>query len=330
MIKLSPKALSYTGKVIIILALVIVALRSYTIAIFDGLNYNTFLAPAGKVLEPNKNDFSFAVMSDSGAMDEILERVIRKANKTNAKFVLYLGDLIRYRNPSHFKWIAEELTEELHGLPFYMVPGNHEVLSSSGAADRKVYSQMFGQTHYWFSYGDTLFIGLDTAEEKIDEEQFIWLQEVLNSFRGKYKYCIIFTHVPPINPIGERFRQLDNYSREKLAQIIKDKDISLILSGHVHYYSQTTFEGIPLITTPSSGQKIRGVVDKYGYVEVNVSDDKIISKEIYYDKKVKDKQSTIEIFFSSAIVKKSILQLSLLMLFLGSMLLLVGRKIKYK
>lgn len=151
------RRLNILGIVLIFGALVVVSMRSFVVESFNDARHKSFMAPAGKMFAPDAGHFYFAAVSDTGARNEPVERIMNEIRKSKARFVLYVGDLVRYRNPSHFQWMAEEIDEKLGKTPLYAVPGNHEILSVNGVVDRSLYNEVFGPGYYWFSYGDVLF-----------------------------------------------------------------------------------------------------------------------------------------------------------------------------
>lgn len=313
----------YFGIVLIFGSLMAVALRNYTIASFEDSEHKSFMAPAGKMMHSDVVDFSFAAVSDTGARNESGEFIMNEIRKSSAKFVLYVGDLVRYRNPSHFKWMAEEIDEKLGKLNLYAVPGNHEVLSVDGKVDRTLYHEIFGQTYYWFSYGDVLFIGLDSSTESYDDEQLKWLEKTLKKIRPQFKYCVIYSHVPPVNVKTPNSKRLDNHSRDKFAKVIRDRGINLLISGHVHFFSESLFEGIPLVTLPSSGQPIRSEIKKFGYVTFDMSENGLKDVTVKFVK-VGDDVERFESFMSNAFVKTEINDVALWIFALGMSLVLLG------
>lgn len=317
------------GIMMMFFALVMVALRSFTIDNFNSAKHKSFLAPAGDMMEQDENNFSFAAVSDTGARNEPIEFIMNEIRKSDAKFVLYLGDLVRFRNPSHFKWMAEEIDEKLGHVPLYMVPGNHEITSIDGKFSHKLYNELFGQSYYWFSYGEVLFIGLDTSTESIDEAQLKWLNNVLTRIRPDYKYCIIYTHVPPFNLINNHTHRLDDESVKKFEEVLRGKDINLLMFGHVHYYSEDEFAGIPMITLPSSGQPIRSTVRKFGYVKVKVSPQGVDNVKVEYID-TGDDVEYLESFMSNALVKNEINEVSLWFFGFGLIILILGKYIRKK
>lgn len=321
------KTMEICGVSLMFLALFLVAVRSFTIDIFDEGRYQSFLAPAGKIMDAEKDSFSFVVASDTGAKNRSIEYIAKKARKSDASFILYLGDLVRYRNPSHFKWITDELAQKLKNFPFYAVPGNHEILTEDGVVDRTLYTSVFGQPYYWFGYGNTLFIGLNSSEGILSQSQLEWLSVILKKIRPQFKYCVIFSHYPPISKDRKINRELDPVSRKKFEEVIRGRDVDLILAGHVHYFWKGEFAGIPLVTVPSSGQPVRSDIDKLGYVKVRIGKDGIFSvKEHYID--VDSDMEFMEVFFSNALVKDEINDISMGLFLFGLVLFVLGNRLK--
>ena len=132
-----------SGKYLTVAGLVLLAIRSFAIEIFSFPPENNYIAPAGRVMEPEEETFSFAAASDTGAKNAPIERIVKQAQEGGNRFLLYLGELVRYRNISHFRWIVSELDEKLD-LPFYMIPGNHEIADRFGSDNKYIYRMVIG------------------------------------------------------------------------------------------------------------------------------------------------------------------------------------------
>lgn len=319
------RRLNILGIVLIFGALVVVSMRSFVVESFNDARHKSFMAPAGKMFAPDAGHFYFAVVSDTGARNEPVEKIMNEIRKSKARFVLYVGDLVRYRNPSHFQWMAEEIDEKLGKTPLYAVPGNHEILSVNGVVDRSLYNEVFGPGYYWFSYGEVLFVGLDSSTSAYDDEQLQWLDKTLAKIRPQFKYCVIFSHVPPVNVKVPNDHRLFDESRDRFAEVIRNRGVNLLISGHVHYYSESEFAGVPLITLPSSGQPIRSEIKKFGYVMFKADRDGIAKiKPVYVE--AGDDMEHWEAFMSSALVDEDINFFSV-WVFCAGVVLLFGGKI---
>ena len=317
------RRLGFYGWGLVFIALFMIALRSFVVEFFENAKYRSFMAPAGKMFAHNQQKFSFAAVSDTGARNEPIERILERIRHSKAKFVLYVGDLVRYRNPSHFKWIADEIDEKLGHLPLYAVPGNHEIYSVNGKVDKSLYNELFGQGYYWFSYGDVLFIGLDSSTSSYDDEQLHWLEKTLTKIRPQFKFCVIFSHVPPINVRAPNTHRLFDGARERFAKVIAGKNVNLLISGHVHHFSESEFAGVPLVTLPSSGQPIRSEIRKFGYVEFEFGPKGIRKvKPIYVISD--DDMEHFEAFMSNALVDKMINSVAVWLLGIGGVLIVLN------
>ncbi len=312
------------GRYFFVSGLFLLAVRSFTIEIFAIPPENNYIAPAGQVMEPEVKSFSFAVASDTGAKNAPIERIVREAQAGGSSFLLYLGDLVRYRNISHFRWIVSELDEKLK-FPFYMIPGNHEVASRFGNDNKYLYRMIFGPLYYWFSYGEVMFVALDSSEGQYGEAQLEWLEDILEKIRPHFKYCVVYTHVPPVSNPSWRKKIFTGPTVEKLGDILKRHNINLILAGHVHQYSESSVWGIPLVTLMSSGQKIRSDIRKYGYVTVEVTPDGIGGVMPHYLKdNMENENEYVERLFSNILTDDRFLVICLFLVFAGGLLMIVG------
>lgn len=230
-----------------------------------------FYPPQSEFINPKTQNFSIAVVSDTGAEDIVLETMLQEIVNTQPKydFILHLGDFLTHRTNTGMQWLLYEIHPKLNGIPLYGTPGNHDI-TKNDIRDDIPYKTVMGPGHYWFGYGNTLFIALDTSFETIDDNQLNWLSDTLQKIRPLFKHCVIFTHVPPfdIKPEIKSNHSLDKISAQKLYNIVKNHKINMMIFGHVHYYSQDKFAGIPVYTVPSSGQIIRDPTNKYGYVHI--------------------------------------------------------------
>lgn len=299
---------------VILVASVVLALRIGTLLYFDRGIPENLLVPAGKIFALKDKSFKFAVMSDTGSFNTSMERIVKHIRKTtDAKFILHLGDLVKYNNRTHFNWIAQELNGKLKGMPLYMISGNHEM--SNGNKNLQVYEDVFGSPYYWFSYGDVLFIALDTSLHIIDDEQLEWLQGMLRKIRPQFRRCVVYTHIPPVNPRNDE-KELDEVQRDKLAEILRGQKIDLMIAGHVHYFSVSQWAGITLVTVPSSGQEPRNNSGMLGYLVVNVPEKDAVTFEEHPVKTAVDREN-VDVFMSATLTKKETGWLAMLALALG-------------
>ncbi len=119
-------------------------------------------------VETQGRDWQFAVMSDAqfvarapdSAIVAQARRTLREIKAAKPDFLVVNGDLVDEGSPADLAFARRVLTEELgDALPWYYVPGNHEVMG--GKIDNFVAE--FGPPHRTFDHEGTRFVTLDTS-----------------------------------------------------------------------------------------------------------------------------------------------------------------------
>ena len=245
--------------------------------------------PTSQFLQPDADEITVLIASDTGSNNHVLESVVADARRANPHydFMMHLGDMATTSITGYY-WILHEVRPKLAGTPLYAIPGNHDVYKRiAGVYHENVayYTTVMGAAYYWFGYGDTLFIALDTSTSDMDDVQLAWLDATLKKIRPMFRNCIVFSHVPPINPRPELVsnHNMTPESAAKFADIISKYKIDAIFCGHVHFYSQTPFAGTTLYTIPPSGQDSRDPNDsRYGYVVLKMDKTGIHDLDLRY------------------------------------------------
>ncbi len=311
------------GICVILFALVLVVLRG-VMGISFVMGDKDFYPPAGSFLKPERTEVKFIVLSDTGSQNWTLKRLIAKAKRTEKPdFMLHLGDLIVYRNIEHLYWMMDELDDKLGGIPMYLVPGNHDVKKKKGT-DKSIYQRVLGPTYYWFGYGSTLFIALDSSTEEIDEDQWAFFEQVMKKVRPQFTKVILYTHVPPIVPPEYHRHILKEEAISKMSQMLKKYPVDAIFSGHVHFYSEQNFQGIPVYTVPPSGQYFVGPVHKFGYLIVTVDKQGVHVQNVYSDRP--KSSELMSIWFVDLVLTDKIRWIAGSILLAGLLLLLMGQR----
>lgn len=278
-----------------------------THAYFDDYFFDSVQAfdhPASKFLNPTAQDITVLLASDSGSYNRILEATIVLARKAHPEydFMMYLGDMAVTGSITGYYWMLEEILPKLTGLPMYAIPGNHDVTRREGLAKQTVvnkafYTTVMGPAYYWFGYGNTLFIALDTSTPDISDAQLAWLSDTLKNIRPKFRHCVIFNHMPPINTRPDFFEDhtMNPASADALARVLRGHKINAMFFGHVHYFSTGKFAGIPIYTLPASGQSVRDKNEsRWGYVTLKINRNGVVSVEPSYIDFVGPKRESME------------------------------------
>jgi 3',5'-cyclic AMP phosphodiesterase CpdA len=148
------------------------------------------------------------------------------------------------------------------GLPFAVTPGNHD--ASSGERfrlERTIYREQWlprrpavafidGQNYpfyYAFRVGDVLFASLDaTHVGHLSRSEKAWLNDLLGEAGPRFKYRVVFSHVP-LWPFATG-RERDFLGDRELEAILQRGRVDLHLSGHHHAYYPGYKDGVRFVS----------------------------------------------------------------------------------
>lgn len=179
--------------------------------------------------------------------------------RPNASFIVSAGDQIQTidktnKDPmftgNEIEYAGYLSPEALKGLPVATTIGNHDALS-------KNYTFHFnnpnitelGTTNaggdYYYSYGDALFIVLNTNSDNIKEHEQLMKKAIASDSDAKWR---IVTLHQDIYGSGEHSNEPEIANlRYNLVPIFEENDVDIVLSGHDHTYSRSFFlEGAKL------------------------------------------------------------------------------------
>ncbi|MPM94694.1 3',5'-cyclic adenosine monophosphate phosphodiesterase CpdA [bioreactor metagenome] len=211
------------------------------------------LPPAGLTLQPERKAFTVAVFSDFAGQIDSVEKIGGDISRNDVAFTLCLGDIVKKRTALDFLHVTGEIRECMP-CPVYAAPGNWDRNDVTGWETYRAY---FGQDYYFFGYGDTLFVALNTADGNLPEEQRTFLAQTLKRERPHFRRCVIFCHIPPKDPRPEEEHAATPDFSAIFEDIIRPYRIDLILCGHIHCFTESEMAETRLVTTPSAGQEIR-------------------------------------------------------------------------
>jgi hypothetical protein len=185
-------------------------------------------------------DFRFAIVSDrtGGHRGRVFESAIDKANLMRPEFVMSVGDLIEgYTNDPAVisaQWLEFRNIATEFEMPFYFVPGNHDISNPVMAA---AWKEQFGRSYYHFVYGDVLFLCLNTedgAPSHISEEQIEYAQRALSENRN-VRWTLLFMHKPLWNANEE---PAGRAGFERIEALLADRPYT-VFAGHYHAYNKS-------------------------------------------------------------------------------------------
>ena len=212
---------------------------------------------------PNKDDsLKFGVLGDFGTGDREQYQLADQMAKLHGRFpyeiVVTVGDnLYGSERPQDFIRKFELPYKPLldAGVKFYASLGNHDAREQS----RYKLFNMDGRTYYTFKAPkeDVRFFALESDYPK--PEQIAWLEKELESSNEKWKIPY-FHH--PLYSSGERHGS-DITLRQTLEPLFIKHGVSVVLTGHDHFYERVKPQnGIVYFVVGSGGKLRSGNIDR--------------------------------------------------------------------
>ena len=212
---------------------------------------------------PNRADsLKFAVLGDfgTGSREQYdLAGVMKRVHDAFPyELVILVGDnLYGSERPQDFKKKFEDPYKPLldGGVKFYASLGNHD------AREQRYYKlfNMDGKLYYSYkpSKQSVRFFALESTY--LDPEQISWFEKELQNSNSDWK--IPYFHHPPYSS-GDRHGS-DTRLREVLEPLFLKYNVSVVFTGHDHFYERVKPQkGIVYFVAGSGGQLRRGNIDK--------------------------------------------------------------------
>lgn len=231
---------------------------------------------------PERGTFTFAFLTDSQAVPtqyNIFNTLVGKAKelRPDTAFVFHTGDVTdRGGQPEQWNGFYNQATN-LSLMPIASTPGNHEYYLTNKAdyISAEVYNQFFNNpqngpestlnSSYYFTYGNALFVMLDTIKTSNVNDLKDWFVDVVSN--NMRRVIIVGMHIGPFTgggSYGSSGRSVFN----TWAPIFDKFNVDLVLSGHEHNFapSKAIYQGevaekgygTNYIVGPASGTKTGG------------------------------------------------------------------------
>jgi len=242
----------------------------------------------------NNNDqpmFSFAIVADTHltrkeglAFEEVdgygsklaslYDDLVARVNAMNPEFVVHLGDItdpVPVSPDLDASVEAFHKASEVFSMPYYMVPGNHDVGEkihpalpaindrvsiTTSAIDQ--YERDFGKQYYSFEHGGCLFLVINTmllnSGLEQEREQWNWLLQLLSE--NSDKRLFVFAHYPLYLSARDEpdfYDNIDEPARTSLIDLLKQYRVEGYYAGHVHNYFYNYLNGMHQFILPSTG-----------------------------------------------------------------------------
>lgn len=226
-------------------------------------------------------DWQFAVMSDAqfvardpdSAIVAQARRTLREIKAARPDFLVIDGDLVDEGSPEDLAFARKVLTEELgDSLPWYYVPGNHEVMGGSVAN----FTAEFGPAHRVFDHAGTRFVTLDTSSLTLRGGGFDQIAELRAQLDAAARdnsvgSVMLIEHVPPRDPTVQKASELGDRKEAALVERwladfrrTTGKGAGLI-GGHVGVFDASHVDGVPYLINGNSGKAPSAPVDEGGF-----------------------------------------------------------------
>lgn len=211
---------------------------------------------------PNTDgSFKFGVLGDFGTGDrsqyQLAEQMVKLRERFKYDLVVLVGDnLYGSERPQDFRKKFELPYKALldGGVKFYASLGNHD------AREQRFYKlfNMDGKFYYTFNpKPDVRFFALDSGYPV--PEQIEWLEQELKASTSDWK--IVFFH-HPLYSSGDRHGS-DIRLREALEPLFLKYNVSVVLTGHDHFYERVKpQQGITYFVAGSGGKLRSGNIDR--------------------------------------------------------------------
>ncbi len=205
--------------------------------------------------------FTFWVGGDNRERLDILLSLLREARKKDPLFIVLGGDLVL----RGLWWQYDRLLEMLEDspVPIFPVPGNHD-LEFCG---RRIFTRYLAPDHYSFSYGDSLFVVLDTNGK--ERGQLEWLDGLLRDPR--YRHRFVFVHKPPLDPRPGRHHAMgDGEFARRLLDLLVKRRVDILFCSHIHSFLEAHYKGLKIVITGGLGARRKEPLKPFHYLRVEV------------------------------------------------------------
>ena len=196
----------------------------------------------------NVSDYNFAVAGDSRDGDAIYRQVLQRVSSDGSAFLIHLGDMVPTGSASDWTNFRA-LMKDFH-LPFYPVPGNHEMIK--GTLADFVRNGDAPATHYSFDRGAVHFTLLDSDTGKLNDAELAFLDHDLAETQSPVK--MVFLHHPPFDPAGGS-HILDS-GNEQFMKIVAARGVQYVFAGHIHCYEEGERDGVKYIISGGAGSPV--------------------------------------------------------------------------
>ena len=193
---------------------------------------------------------TFAVLADTHlgsfayALDDINMAIDDINRNSNIAFVVVAGDITEFGTDKEIEAthaVLERLTKK-----YLFVPGNHDTNWSENGCTS--FDKIMGGSQFSYKYNGILFLGISSGpymrmgNSQAPREDIEWLRQQLSA--TDVQTPIVFVIHAPLD------KGLSN--SDEIIDLLKTRNIHLVVSGHTHNNRVLNYEGIPGVTVRSN------------------------------------------------------------------------------
>ncbi|ELZ06438.1 metallophosphoesterase [Natrialba chahannaoensis JCM 10990] len=201
-----------------------------------------------------------------------LQAAVSAVNDRAFDGVVVAGDLTRNGTPPEF-----DLFDDLADFepPAVAVPGNHDFPTTFDEHESlpvRTFEDRYtpGGLPFHVQFGDLDVFGLDshaatpdspaeTWDGRIDSAQLMWLDEALSAANPDTSIVVVHHNLPATGDLYERYRaelpvegSVPGFTNpEPLVKLLVQHDISLVVTGHLHFPAVERADGVTELTVPA-------------------------------------------------------------------------------
>lgn len=219
------------------------------------------------------SDAQFVAAAPDSDIVAQARRTLRQIKAAKPDFVVIDGDLVDEGSPADLAFAHQVLQQELgDAVPWYYVPGNHEVMGGS-IAD---FTAEFGPAHQVFDHKGTRFVTLDTSSLTLrggglDQIEQLRAQLDAAAADERVRSVAVIEHVPPRDPTTQKGSQLTDRKEAALLEgwladfQHRTGKGAVFVSGHVGVFDASHVDGVPYLINGNSGKSPSAPADQGGF-----------------------------------------------------------------
>lgn len=189
-------------------------------------------------------------------------QAVQQINALRPELVVICGDMVNTANDrsyADFKAIANGLS-----MPYYCVPGNHDVGNEPTTASLQAYRQRLGRDYFVVNHKGAAFIFVNTQLWKNpvqdeSEKQDAWLKESLKVASTKGQQIFVVGHYPLFCKQADEPDEYMNLPKEKRAQLLalfEQYRVSAIVGGHTHRFTVNHYKNIQMVNGEATSRNL--------------------------------------------------------------------------